>query len=217
MSIRLILYFALGIMLMLLMVSVVTGYQQSERTIRHLDSFAKTDESTLANMRLASELMLVADHNFQLLTIPPEVSQDDLLAIIEHLDRVSITSEPLRSDRHQFELQTRQLRENVMLFLQMQSGSERRQLVDKIILDTEGFRQYITRLYQELGDGDENVAAREQIETVNNLLSELEIQVPAYDIQNLFDPQRVTVPLQGALTQITALLGIANAATSNQG
>ncbi|MFT7555556.1 MAG: signal transduction histidine kinase/CheY-like chemotaxis protein, partial [Planctomycetota bacterium] len=42
-------------------------------------------------------------------------------------------------------------------------------------------------------------------------------QVPAYDIQNLFDPQRVTVPLQGALTQITALLGIANAATSNQG
>ena len=216
MSIRLILYFALGIMLALLMVSVVTGYQQSEQTIRHLDSFAKTDESTLAKMRLASELMLVADHNFQLLTIPPEISQDDVLAIIAHLDRVSSTANLVRRDRQLFEFQTRQLRENVMLFLQKLSGTERQQLVELIVIDAGSFRQHITQLYRELSDDDENAAIREQIETVNNLLTELEIQVRSYDKQNLFDPQRVTVPLQGALTEITALLAIANAAASNK-
>ena len=188
------------------MVLVYSGYRQSEKTIIYLDDFTRHNESILHKFDHVTTLMLVADHNFQLLGIPPEISSDEVKVIFERLQRSGRVAEFSPAHRKIFETRMNLLSKSLSDLLLSKDESEKAQLLSGINQNIRQFRQQMLQIHRQLSALLDSEKALDQLEVSRNLLTELEIHVESFSRQELFDLQRVITPLEIAHSKIEEVL-----------
>jgi signal transduction histidine kinase len=210
MSIRHFLYLSLSIMLILLLTLVYSGYRQSERTISYLSSFTEDHDSTLYKIRHATTLMLIANHNFELLSVDPEISSDEVLIIFESLQRSLQIPELSAAHRSIFKTQIQLIDKLLSDILASRDESEQDQLLSDISQGIRQFRQHLVIIHKQLAGHADYQMALNKLDISRNLLTELGIHIQNFGAQKPYDPQRVIVPLEVAQSEIQDLLSIAH-------
>jgi len=197
-------------MLILLLVLVYSGYRQSERTISYLSSFSEDHESTLQKIRHVSTLMLITDHNFKLFSISPEKSADEVLIIYERFQRSLQISELSMAQRRLLDAQYQILDQSLSDILRSRDEAEQARLLSEFLRNIQNFGQQLVGIHKQLNGLGNYQSALKKLQISRNLLTELGIHVKIFSTQNRFDPKRIIVLLEVALSEIQDILSIAH-------
>lgn len=195
-SIRQILYFTFGGLLLLTLVVIYAGFRHSVQTVSFINTIIDHHGPILKQIDEVENLLQKTDETFHLRALQSEITRDDILALCTRLEEIADSL--IKKSEPDLKKQLEDTKQSITQIVDAQSQQQKLQYLEQLKSQFDITRQILYRIYNGLSVEEMTTGVAGTINTIGDISTEIEIQIQQFVDQDLLQPEQVIAPLEEA-------------------